>query len=209
MDGLLIVGQSDQSAAIEEAAKSYEPMVVWGQWLPGQGYTTVGVDNVTGGRLAAEHLVSRGRTRLAFFGNTAVPEFAARYEGFLTMLAPDIHEAHALVPIHLTSKDSYDAAVEYLTSHPTTDGIFAASDVVAMSVVRAAVDCGRRVPEDISVVGFDDVPLAAQSNPPLTTISQDLEQGSNLMCDILFDRMNGKRSTSVRLTPELIVRASS
>lgn len=209
VDGVLVIGQSDQAAVLQEVGSSYEPMVVWGQWSSGQSYVSVGADNISGGRLAAEHLLNRGRKRLAFLGNTDVPEFAARYEGFKTMLPPEIYEAHVLVPTHLTAQDAFSAAAQLLVEHPDIDGVFAASDVVAMSVIQAAAAGGRRVPQDISVIGFDDVPIAAQSNPPLTSIRQDLEEGAKLMCELLFRRMKGETCSSVRLPPELVVRDSA
>lgn len=209
VDGILVIGQSDQAAAIDRFGQGYAPMVVWGEWSAGQSYCTVGVDNVVGGRLAAEHLLERGRRKLAFFGNVGLPEFRARHDGFLEMLPPDLYDHHRLVPIHMTAQGSHAAAIEYLRACPDTDGIFAASDVIAMSVIRAAADIGKRVPHDLSVVGFDDVPMAAQGNPPLTTIRQDLERGARLMCTMLFDILDGKGRTSEQLVPELIVRASS
>lgn len=209
VDGIIVIGQSDQERVLDEMGEEFKPLVVWGQWLPTQKYLTVGVDNVAGGRLAGEHLLSRGRQNLAFLGNTDVPEFKARYEGFLAVLPPKVRKAHAHTAMHLTSQDSYADALAYLEAHPKTDGVFAASDVIAMSVIRAAVACGKRVPEDISVVGFDDVALAAQSNPPLTTIRQDLDRGSSLLCDLLFQRMKGEHCTSVLLPPSLVCRASS
>jgi len=210
VDGLLVIGQSDQGEVLQRFGESYKPLVVWGQWQDGQTYLTVGADNVVGGRLAAEHLVARGRKRLAFFGNIDVPEFEARYAGFRDALPNDIREQHIHVPIHLTSEDSYLAAVRFLQINPSIDGVFAASDVVAMSVIRAAVACGISVPDGLSVVGFDDVPLASQCNPPLTTIRQDLEQGAALMCDLLFNRMRGDfGGQSSRLEPTLVFRGSS
>lgn len=209
VDGVLVIGQSDQAAVLQEVGSSYAPMVVWGQWSPEQSYVSVGVDNVEGGRLAAAHLLERGRRRLAFLGNTAVPEFAARYDGFLSAWLPGARPAPVVVPAHLTSQDAFSAAEQLFREHPDIDGVFAASDVVAMSVVRAAAALGRSVPEDLSVIGFDDVPIAAQSNPPLTTVRQDFERGSALMCDLLFKRMKGEECLSVRLPPELIVRASA
>ncbi|UZW54383.1 LacI family transcriptional regulator [Sphingobium sp. JS3065] len=209
VDGVLVIGQSDQAAVLQDVGDSYEPMIVWGQWAPGQSYISVGADNVGGGRLAAEHLLSRGRRTLGFFGNTDAPEFAARYEGFRKVLPPEAHDAHVLVPAHMTSHDAFAAAQRLFRDHPDIDGVFAGSDVVAMSVIRAAVAVGRAVPEDLSVVGFDDVPIAAQSNPPLTTIRQDLERGSTLMCELLFNRMKGEPCSSILLPPELVVRSST
>jgi len=209
VDGLLIIGQSDQGEVLERVGKGYKPLAVWGQGEPNQSYTTVGVDNVAGGRLAAKHLLERGRTRLAYFGNVGLPEFRARYDGFLSALPAHVKGMTELVSIHMTSHASHAAALDFLRDHPDTDGIFAASDVTALSVIRGAVESGRRVPEDISVIGFDDVPLAGYSNPPLTTIRQDLERGARAMCDIVFARLDGETRNSVRLSPELIVRASS
>lgn len=209
VDGVLVIGQSDQAAILQEVGSSYSPMVVWGQWSPEQSYVSVGVDNVEGGRLAGQRLLECGRRRLAFLGNTAVPEFAARYDGFKSALAPSGKSAPLVVPAHLTSQDAFAAAEQLFKKHPDIDGVFAASDVVAMSAIRAAAALGRSVPEDLSVIGFDDVPIAALSNPPLTTIRQDLERGSALMCDLLFSRMKGENCASIRLPPELIIRASA
>lgn len=210
VDGILVIGQSDQGEVLQRFGETYKPLVVWGQWRDGQTYLTVGADNVAGGRLAAEHLIARGRKRLAFFGNIEVPEFEARYAGFREALTEDVLADHIHVPIHLTSEDSYRTAVRFLQANPSIDGVFAASDVVAMSVIRAAVASGMSVPDGLSVVGFDDVPLAGQCNPPLTTIRQDLEQGAALMCDLLFSRMQGRvAAASTRLEPTLVVRGSS
>ncbi len=208
VDGVLVIGQSDQARVLQRVGEDYRPMVVWGQWHAQQSYVSVGVDNFEGGRLAAERLLLQGRQRLAFLGNTAVPEFEARYEGFLSQLQSVSRAAPVVVPAHLTSQDALAAAEQLFIDHPDIDGVFAASDVVAMSVIRAAATSGRSVPQDLSVIGFDDVPIAAQSNPPLTTIRQDLERGSELMCDLLFRRMKGEDCDSVRLPPQLIVRAS-
>ena len=209
VDGVLVVGQSDQAAVLQEVGLTYEPMVVWGQYSPEQSYLSVGVDNVEGGRIAAARLMAQGRRKLAFLGNIGVPEFAARYQGFLSSASSDTPQPPVLIPAHLTSQDAFAAAETLFREHPDVDGVFAGSDVVAMGVIRAAAALDRSVPQDLSVIGFDDVPIAAQSNPPLTTIRQDLERGSALMCDLLFKRMKGEACESVRLAPELIVRISA
>lgn len=80
--GVVIIGQSNQGEVIERAAARHGNIVVWGARGEGSNQITVGTDNLAGGRLAAEHLIASGRKRLAFLGNPAVPEFAARYAGF-------------------------------------------------------------------------------------------------------------------------------
>jgi DNA-binding LacI/PurR family transcriptional regulator len=89
------------------------------------------------------------------------------------------------------------------------DGVFAASDVIALAAVRALKAAGRSVPGDVSVVGFDDSSVARYGDPPLTTVRQDLETAARVMVDLLFRRMAGERTPSSTLAPELILRASS
>ncbi|MGD9810237.1 MAG: LacI family DNA-binding transcriptional regulator [Sphingobium sp.] len=208
-DGIIIIGQSDQSAVLDSVAQHYAPMVIWGAYSPENKYLTVGTDNVTGGRLAAMHMVERGRRKLAYFGNIAVPEFAARYEGFLAALPEDVRTSHQLVPAHVTPESSYSAASAYFAEGNRPDGIFAASDVVAISIIAAAGEHGLNVPQDISVVGFDDIQIARMSNPALTTIRQDIEGGAGLLTDLLFRRMDGQEVQSVQVAPVLIARESS
>jgi len=92
---------------------------------------------------------------------------------------------------------------------PTPDGIFAASDVIALSALRAIADHGLRVPEDIAVIGYDDVFIAGQTTPSLTTIRQDVALGARMMVDLLFERMAGQGTRSITLPPALVQRASA
>ncbi|MBB3860730.1 DNA-binding LacI/PurR family transcriptional regulator [Novosphingobium hassiacum] len=209
VDGLIVIGQSNQIEVIERVARRYRPMIVWGAGTPGRAQLTVGTDNVAGGRMAAEHLLAQGRTRLAFFGNTDVPEFAARYDGFEQALRQAGSGKATLLPVHLTSESSYSAIEDYLGGHPSPDGIVAASDVIAMSALRALAVHGKRVPQDVSVVGYDDVLLATHTTPPLTTVRQDVARGAKLMVDMLFRRMEGGEVQSVAMQPELILRGSA
>ena len=209
VDGVIVIGQSNQIDAIERVADRYRPMIVWGADVPGTSQITVGSDNVAGGRIAAQHLLAQGRTRLAFFGNTEVPEFAARFAGFEQALASAGGRPGTLLPVHLTSESSYSAIEDFLGSHPSPDGIVAASDVIAMSALRALAGRGRRVPQDVGVVGYDDVLIASHTTPPLTTIRQDVARGAQIMIDLLFRRMEGGEVASVSLPPELILRGSA
>jgi len=209
VDGVVIIGQSDQVEAIERVAQRYGPLVVWGAELPGKTQLTVGSDNVAGGRMAAEHLLAQGRQRLGFFGNVEVPEFAARFAGFQQALAAAGRAEGTLLPLHLTSESSYSAIEEYLGGNPAPDGIVAASDVIAMSALRALAGRGKRVPQEVAVVGYDDVQIASHTSPPLTTIRQDVALGARLMVDLLFRRMEGEVVGSVMMAPELILRESA
>ena len=209
VDGVVVIGQSDQVEAIERVALRYRPMVVWGAEVPGRAQITVGTDNVAGGRLAAEHLLAQHRTRLCFFGNVEVPEFAARFKGFQQALAAAGRPEGTLLPMHLTSESSFSAINDYLGGNPAPDGIVAASDVIAMSALRALAGRGKRVPQDVGVVGYDDVQIASHTSPPLTTIRQNVAHGARLMIDLLFRRIEGEEVAAVAMAPELILRESA
>lgn len=210
VDGTIVIGQSNQIGAIERVAARYKPMVVWGAHVPDANQVTVGTDNVAGGRIAAGHLLERGRSRLAFLGNPDVPEFAARHQGFRAALEQAGRPvADMLLPVHLTTSDSYREMVAFLSDNPPPDGIVAASDVIAMSAMRALAERGLRVPEDVSVVGYDDVDVARYTTPPLTTVRQDLATGARLLVELLVKRMRGEPIAAVQMAPKLIVRGSS
>ena len=208
-DGVIVIGQSNQSAAIERVAARYRPMIVWGADAQSPAQITVGTDNVAGGRMAAQHLLAQGRKRLAFVGNIEVPEFAARDAGFTQALREAGSGAATLLPVHLTGEASYSAIEQYLSAHPSPDGIVAASDVIAMSALRALAAHGKRVPQEVGVVGYDDVLIAMYTTPSLTTIRQDVARGAQTMVDLLFQRMEGHAVASVVMPPELILRDSA
>jgi DNA-binding LacI/PurR family transcriptional regulator len=106
--------------------------------------------------------------------------------------------------------DAVHAAVRTrLAAGTAPDAIFAASDVAAMSALRALTEAGLDVPGDVAVIGYDDVTLAAHTSPPLTTIRQDLVTGTRLMVETLLRRIAGDPAESAIVPPELIVRASA
>jgi len=207
LDGVLLIGQSDQFDTIERVARHYRPMVAWGTHLPGQVHCAVGVDNRLGGRLAGERLIARGCRRIAFLGELRSIELQQRYLGLT-----DATQAAGIDPpvqfdMHLAS----DVMAEEIAAHldhlvGDMDGIAAASDGIAMRVVRALVDRGIRVPDDLPITGFDDLPIAEQIVPRLTTVRQDLVVGARHMVDALFRRIEGEDVASIEMVPTLIER---
>jgi len=210
-DGIIVIGQSTEHAALEAAAQVYKPLVVWGGHLATQSYCTVGTDNVGGALAAVEHLVRLGRKRIVFVGDPAVPEIGLRYEGYRLAheRAPRLRAPPHLVPAHLTADTAYEAVRAFIGSGGSFDAVFGATDVIAMSALRALTASGLNVPRDVSVVGFDDIALASHANPPLTTVRQDLERGARTMVDLLFRRMAGEDTPSATMPAELVVRESS
>ena len=207
LDGVLLIGQSNQFAAIERVAQWYRPMVVWGTCQPGQVHCAVGVDNRLGGRLAGECLIKAGRKRLAFLGETIAPELGERYLGLCDASAA----AGLPPPLQLNTHLASDIMAGEIAAHierigAEIDGIAAGSDLIAMHAVRALADRGINVPGQVSVTGFDDLPLAEQTIPRLTTISQSVAIGARAMVSALFERIAGNDTQSVEMAPVLVRR---
>ncbi|OYQ34627.1 LacI family transcriptional regulator [Niveispirillum lacus] len=209
-DGLIVIGQSDQHAALNAAARDYLPLVVWGAHLPNQLYCSVGSDNIGGARMAVEHLIRQGRRRIAFLGVPNLPEVGLRFEGYRrAVAAAGIAEDPALsAPAHFTVDTAYDTVRGLIEAGTTFDAIFAVSDVIAIAAIKALTAAGLRVPEDVAVVGFDDITIAAYVNPPLTSVRQDLARGAKVMIDLLFRRMEEEDTPSATMPAELVIRKS-
>ncbi len=212
MDGVLLIGQSDQFHTIERVARRYRPLVAWGSSnLPGQVHCAVGTDNIAGGRLAGERLIERGARRIAFLGELRAPEIRQRCEGVAQALAM---AGIAHPPIQLDTHLASDIMEQEIAAHldrvgAEIDGIAAASDVIALTALRVLADRGVRVPADMPVVGYDDLPLAVSAVPRITTVRQDIARGANEMVSALFRRIAGEDAPSVVMTPMLVERDSA
>jgi DNA-binding LacI/PurR family transcriptional regulator len=207
----LLIGQSFEHASIEHAAQAGLPVVAWGAKLPRQSYPTVGTDNRQGGFLAAQHLIAQGFRNIAFLGDRRTPEIAQRFEGFKRAhkqaglsVATDL-----VVNSPFDGASAYRAACDLVAEGVAFDAVVAGSDVIAMSAIRALLSAGRRVPEDVGVVGFDDIELAGLITPSLTTIHQDLARGAYLLVEKMISILAGEKVDSVELPARLVVRESS
>ncbi len=211
LDGVVMIGQSDQFEAIERTAEAYRPLVVWGTRREHQTHCVVGTDSLLGGELAVRHLLARGRRKLAFFGDTKGLEIEQRLAGARAAVAASGTGATLEVyPTHLSQQEmTGQIAADLDRMDPAIDGIFAASDVIAMATIRLLHERGRRVPEDIAIVGFDDLPLATQTVPQLTTIRQDIAGGARTIVSTLLRRIAGEEAGSTIMPPELVIRESA
>lgn len=209
LDGLLMIGQSNQIDVIERVAARYLPLVVWGCQDPGWRHCVVGTDNVAGGRMAAEHLLARGARRLAFAGNPEAPEIEKRLAGAQQAVARVADATLQIWPTHIVGEAmEADLARHVACAAPMVEGLVAASDMVAMAALRVLADHRHKVPADVRVVGYDDLPLAAQTVPRLTTVRQDIARGARAMVEALFARIAGEDAPGLVMQPELVVRDS-
>lgn len=208
VDGVLVIGQSDQSDIIEQVAETYRPLVVWGNHREGQVHCVVGTDNEIGGRIGAEHLIASGSRRLAFLGDTTGIEIAMRQRGAaIATKAAGLPLAH--IPVNLASAEMGPQIKAALSMSVDYDGFVCASDLIAMSALRVLYETDRAVPDDVQIVGFDDLPLAAQTMPPLTTIRQEISEGARIMVEKLKARIEGETTQSLAMPPSLIVRKTT
>jgi DNA-binding LacI/PurR family transcriptional regulator len=209
--GVILIGQWHRHDQINELAARHAPIVVWGAQLPQQFYCTIGGDNITGGKLATEHLIANGCRRIAFFGDVALPEIGQRFEGYRRALARhNLQPAPELVLHAPFIEGSAHAAVAKLVNKKIRfDAIFAASDLLAMEAMSALRERGLQAPRDLAVVGYDDIILSRYYHPSLTTIRQPVIAGGEAMVDALLKIVDGKRPKSRILPTELVIRESS
>jgi len=207
-DGIIFLGQGGRDPAFRELARSGAPFVVWGAPARGQPYCCVGSDNAAGGRLAARRFTDVGRRRPLFIGlGDEHLEIRQRWEGFCKELKP-----RACVPQRLVLPDlSFDSAVRHVSAwmrdaKQAPDAIFAASDTIALAVLSVLRRLGIRVPEAVSVIGFDDVVQASYSTPALTTIRQNIGRASELLVDALLLAVEGRKPKPASIPVDLVVR---
>lgn len=211
VDGLIVIGQRTLHDYLNELSRDGFPMVVWGAPLPDALYSVVGGDNAMGGYLATRHLIQQGSRRIAFFGDCSHPEVGLRFQGYQRALQEaGIEQDPRLLQPFLFGDEHLRAAVEiWLESQLSFDAIFAASDVSAISLMGALAERGIRVPRHVRVVGYDDIALADQVRPTLSTIHQPTGEAGRALVDLLFEALAGHPKRNIVLTAELIVREST
>lgn len=212
VDGFIVVNSSLPKEHLRALAEVNAPFVGWGSPIPGYQYCTVGGDNVTGGLLATEHLIRTGRQKIAFLGGTIdTATVQNRYKGYeQALLAAGYTVDPSLVVYGDYSHASGITAMQQLMQqNPQVDAVFVNSDLMAMGAVQAVQSQGKRVPEDVAVVGYDDLPIAIYNNPPLTTIRQNVRLAGELMAQNLVQYIQTGVVTNVTLPVELVVRASA
>ena len=176
------------------------PTVILGERAFSEPLDHVVMANEDGARLAAAHLIDQGCARVAMLGGYhsgvgAVDVSTLRTRGFEEGLrGRGIDPAAAVIRSSDFSFEGARAATTALLAEiPELDGLFCATDVIAIGAIRALADAGRRVPHDVKVVGFDDVPLAAYVTPSLTSVAPDHAAMADAAISLLIDRIEGSR----------------
>ncbi len=212
VDGVLLASLHRGDPLIPLVQRLRLPAVYGGTpWETATDLLWVDVDNVEGGRLATSHLVGSGRRRIATITGPLDQHAAAdRLSGYLAALGDAADSA--LVEQGGFTRESGEAAMTAILERvPDVDAVFAASDLMAAGALRALRRAGRRVPEDVAVVGFDDIDdLAGWTEPPLTTVHQSPVELGSAMVALLVSALRGAEDVAPRrLDVRLVVRSSA
>jgi LacI family transcriptional regulator len=204
---------------LEEVWKRGVPLVAVDRQLPRTRADFSGTDDVAGGRIAAEHLLSLGHRRLAILcGEPWVSTYADRRQGFVEAVAAHnavVRSTDAVVceQIECRNESALDESRGLLSARDRPTAVFAVSDVLAAHVYEAAAALNRKVGEDVSVLGYADIPEAGLLRPSLSTVRQDFQEIGRNAARLLLDRIEGRTTTdrarSMRIVPTLVVRQST
>ncbi len=210
VDGFILMTSTKKRNHIDLLLKKGAPFVAWG---PGRGgYCSVCGDDFLGGKLATERLLSLGRRRIAFIGGTQTEgEVRARHSGYAAALEA---AGRAVEPVLVaygdyTERSAARVMEELIKRDQGIDGVFCNSDLMAIAAMRTLQAAGRRIPEDVAVVGYDDLSIASYVTPALTTISQQIPLAGKLLARDLVTYLEKGIITTTTVPVELVARASA
>jgi LacI family transcriptional regulator len=214
LDGIIFVGAGEDRESISELVKNGLPLVVVDRDMGNLGLDIVTTENYQGGFLATQHLLSLGHQIIGCItGPSNITPSADRVTGYRAALQQAGHPVNESLLVrgdfHAPSGHSAALQLLQLTPHPTA--IFVCNDMMAIGALRAASQLGLSVPEDVAIVGFDDIELASYISPSLTTVAQPKLEIGQLAVKLLFERM-GDPSLPPRhtvLSTTLVIRESS
>ncbi|WP_409273757.1 LacI family DNA-binding transcriptional regulator [Neobacillus sp. SCS-31] len=213
VDGVIIQGIKTDDPYLKEVVESDIPCVLIDIPVHSENVGYVTTDNVTGARKAVEHLIGLGHEKIAMInGHGQAFVSRKRLEGYMDAL-----KEHGL-PVNpdwvcngrFEEETAFEEARRLLIKHPEITAIFCASDIMALGALKAAKSIGLRVPEDLSVIGYDDIILASYSNPQLTTVSQNFFQLGYQAAHLLVNMLEGKSEPQiVTMSTKLVIRESA
>lgn len=212
LDGVIVASNLLDDPVVQALLEGDLPFILNGRHPNDGRVNYVDIDNIASAREAVLHLLRLGRKRI---GTIAGPHNmiagADRQDGYIAALRDrgQLIDSGLIVESDFTEAGGYSAMQRLLAHRP--DAVFAASDTMAVGALHALREAGLRVPEDVAVVGFDDMPFAARTDPPLTTVRQPIHRSGELATETLIDLIQHPQPAPRRiiLPTELVVRASS
>lgn len=211
--GVLMLSPIPEKALLEIGAIC--PVVMCSEYVDSPLFSYVTIDNMMAARKAVEYLISTGCRKIGLLNSFKRNTYAReREEGFRDALKEAGISVNESWIVHISSinyQSAFSKAMYILGMNERPDAIFATADVFAVAAINAAKKLGLRVPEDVSVIGFDNVEASVMSDPQLTTVEQPASEIGYQACELLVDRISfGKsRPRHIKLETELIVRQST
>ncbi len=205
-EGIILLGQGIHDEAVKALQPVLCPLVVWGAPHEGADYCIVGSDNYHGGSIAAERLAGLGRRRLVFLGDTRHAEVEARLNGFRDTTEANGGRVVAALPCPFTFTGGLEAAQKLFDDGVKFDGVLGSNDLMTMGFVRALIEANIRVPEQVSVIGYDDTPLAMSFSPALTSVHQNWRNGGMRLAQKILHLIAGEDAASEVMQTSLSVR---
>ncbi|WP_210503356.1 LacI family DNA-binding transcriptional regulator [Nocardioides xinjiangensis] len=217
VDGILITPVDPESAELERITLQGTPVVIVDRATTSGSFCSVTVDDRLGGRMAIEHLVDRGHTRVAYVGGpVSIGQVRERYEGACDAWRDAGHRDTDLIHVQTEALSVEEGRVagERLAGLPKRarpTAVFCANDLVALGLLQQVISTGQRVPQDLAIVGYDDIAFAAGAAVPLTSVRQPRQALGRTAADLLIDEVNNPdhEHQQVEFTPELIARVST
>jgi LacI family transcriptional regulator len=216
VDGLIVASAQppDRIDLFEGMRKRKVPFVLIDRPVPGARASFVGADNEAIGRLATNHLIEQGCRRIAHLRGPALSIAVARLAGYRRAL--ERHDlcmpTNYVVQARYEDSSGYQAMRKLLRARPVPDGVFCFNDPVAIGAMKAILEAGLRIPEDIAVVGAGNVHYSDLLAVPLTTVDQGTCQIGSRAADLLLQQIGSKRAfrpKKILIKPKLVVRQST
>lgn len=212
VDGLIILSPLNESEYVNELTKRKMPFVLIDSQLDTRYVSKVVVDNEKGGYDATKYLIELGHRKIAHIrGPQCFLSAKEREEGFLRALQEAGIEPYVISEADYSIPEGYRVVKEWIAQGIQPTAIFAGDDVLAVGAINALMSSGICVPDDISVIGYDDQSIAQELRPYLTTVRQPSELMAETAVDMLLKQINGtlRNNMTVKLESELIIRDST
>ncbi|MFX3635624.1 MAG: LacI family DNA-binding transcriptional regulator [Candidatus Pristimantibacillus sp.] len=212
VDGVILLSPMDEDEYIMELKKKKIPFILIDNSQRNSSVTSIIVDNVKGGYEATKHLIELGHTEIAHIaGPDPFLSSRERERGYLNALEEAGLQPYCIEHGTFEISSGYRIAKQWIESGKLPPAVFASDDYIALGVMNACLSEGVRIPEDISIVGFDDQIFASEFKPLLTTVRQPADKIGAMGVEILLGIINdsSKRNVTIQIEPELIVREST